>query len=174
LRAGDDASARNTLRTGLVLAAVLAPLQILAGDLHGLIRSSISRRRSRRSRRSGNGEGRSALLFAVPDDERRRNVSPSNPEGASLVLRHDAEAEVQGIEAFVPDAAPVAPVFFAFRVMVGMGVLMLLAAWAACGRRARACCPTMMRGFLRASLSRGGSRRSPAGSSPRSAGSPGS
>src|SRR5207245_10020201 len=37
--------------------------------------------------------------------------------------------EVQGIEAFVPDAAPVAPVFFAFRVMVGMGVLMLLAAW---------------------------------------------
>src|SRR5881396_2500459 len=36
LRAGEDASARKTLRTGLVLAAVLAPLQILAGDLHGL------------------------------------------------------------------------------------------------------------------------------------------
>jgi cytochrome d ubiquinol oxidase subunit I len=66
----------------------------------------------------------------VPDDEKRRNdFAVEIPKGASLILRHDADAEVQGIDSFVPDAAPVAPVFFAFRVMVGMGVLMLLAAW---------------------------------------------
>src|SRR5438105_550038 len=75
-------------------------------------------------------KGAPLVLFAVPDDERRRNdFAVEIPKGASLVLRHDPEAEVQGVEAFVPDAAPVAPVFFAFRVMVGMGVLMLLAAW---------------------------------------------
>src|SRR5438552_2847143 len=76
------------------------------------------------------GKGVPLVLFAVPDDERRRNdFAVEIPKGASLILRRDAEAEVQGIEAFAPDAAPVAPVFFAFRVMVGMGVLMLLAAW---------------------------------------------
>ncbi|HEY6720441.1 MAG TPA: cytochrome ubiquinol oxidase subunit I, partial [Burkholderiales bacterium] len=46
-----------------------------------------------------------------------------------LVLKHDANAELKGIDAFAPNVAPVAPVFFAFRVMVGTGALMLLAAW---------------------------------------------
>jgi cytochrome d ubiquinol oxidase subunit I len=48
---------------------------------------------------------------------------------ASFILKHDFEAELQGIDAFAPDAPPVAPVFFAFRAMVGVGVLMLLLAW---------------------------------------------
>src|SRR5882762_2672740 len=108
LRAGEDASARNTLRTGLVVAAVIAAIEAIWKT----------------------GKGVPLVLFAVPDDERRRNdFAVEIPKGASLVLKHDADAEVQGIDAFVPDAAPVAPVFFAFRVMVGMGVLMLLAAW---------------------------------------------
>jgi cytochrome d ubiquinol oxidase subunit I len=131
LRAGGDASARNTLRTGLVVAAVLAPLQILVGDLHGL--NTLEHQPAKIAAIEAiwkTGKGVPLVLFAVPDDERRRNdFAVEIPKGASFILRHDAEAEVQGIEAFVPDAAPVAPVFFAFRVMVGMGVLMLLAAW---------------------------------------------
>jgi cytochrome bd ubiquinol oxidase subunit I len=131
LRAGEDASARNTLRTGLVLAAVLAPLQILAGDLHGL--NTLEHQPAKIAAIEAlwkTEKGAPLVLFAVPDDERRRNeFAVEIPKGASLVLRRDSEAEVQGIEAFVPDAAPVAPVFFAFRVMVGLGVLMLLAAW---------------------------------------------
>jgi cytochrome d ubiquinol oxidase subunit I len=131
LRASEDVSARKTLRTGLVLAAVLAPLQILVGDLHGL--NTLEHQPAKIAAIEAiwkTGTGVPLVLFAVPDDERRRNdFAIEIPKGASLVLRHDAEAEVQGIEAFVPDAAPVAPVFFAFRVMVGMGVLMLLAAW---------------------------------------------
>src|SRR5436190_21504636 len=130
LRAGEDVSARKTLRTGLVLAAVLVPLQIAAGDLHGL--NTLEHQPAKIAAIEAiwkTGKGVPLVLFAVPDDERRRNdFAIEIPKGASLVLRHDAEAEVQGIEAFVPDAAPVAPVFFAFRVMVGMGVLMLLAA----------------------------------------------
>src|SRR5213596_394299 len=131
LHAGDDASARNTLRTGLVLAAVLAPLQILVGDLPGL--NTLEHQPAKIAAIEAiwkTEKGSPLVLFAVPDDERRRNdFAVEIPKGASLVLRHDPEAEVQGIEAFVPDAAPVAPVFFAFRVMVGMGVLMLVAAW---------------------------------------------
>ncbi len=131
LRTSEDVSARKTLRTGLVLAAVLAPLQILVGDLHGL--NTLEHQPAKIAAIEAiwkTGKGVPLVLFAVPDDERRRNdFAVEIPKGASLVLRHDAEAEVQGIDAFVPDAAPVAPVFFAFRVMVGMGVLMLLAAW---------------------------------------------
>ena len=131
LRASEDVSARKTLRTGLVLAAVLAPLQILVGDLHGL--NTLEHQPAKIAAIEAiwkTGKGVPLVLFAVPDDERRRNdFGVEIPKGASLVLRHDAEAELQGIDAFVPDAAPVAPVFFAFRVMVGMGVLMLLAAW---------------------------------------------
>jgi len=131
LHAGEDVSARKTLRTGLVLAAVLAPLQILVGDLHGL--NTLAHQPAKIAAIEAiwkTGKGVPLVLLAVPDDERRRNdFAVEIPKGASLILRHDAEAEVQGIDAFVPDAAPVAPVFFAFRVMVGMGALMLVAAW---------------------------------------------
>src|SRR6266540_5429186 len=131
LHAGEDASARKTLRTGLVLAAALAPLQILVGDLHGL--NTLEHQPAKIAAIEAiwkTDKGVPLVLFAVPNEEKRTNdFAVEIPEGASLVLKHDAEAEVQGIDAFVPDAAPVAPVFFAFRVMVGMGVLMLLAAW---------------------------------------------
>ncbi len=132
LRAGEDASARKTLRTGLVLAAVLAPLQIFVGDLHGL--NTLEHQPAKIAAIEAiwkTGKGVPLVLFAIPDDEKRRNdFSIEIPRGASLVLRHDANAELKGIDAFAPDVAPVAPVFFAFRVMVGMGVLMLVAAWA--------------------------------------------
>ena len=49
------------------------------------------------------------------------------PKLASFVLKHDFDAEIQGLLDFTPDIPPVAPVFFAFRIMVGMGVLMLAA-----------------------------------------------
>ena len=131
LRAGDDASARNTLRTGLVLAAVLAPLQIFAGDLHGL--NTLEHQPAKIAAIEAlwkTEKGAPLVLFAIPDDELRVNdFAVQIPKGASLVLKHDGDAEVKGIDAFAPDAAPVAPVFFAFRAMVGMGTLMLLFSW---------------------------------------------
>jgi cytochrome d ubiquinol oxidase subunit I len=132
LRASEDASARKTLRTGLVLAAVLAPLQIFAGDQHGL--NTLEHQPAKIAAIEAiwkTGQGVPLVLFAIPDDDRRRNdFAIEIPKGASLVLKHDANAELEGIDSFAPNTAPVAPVFFAFRVMVGMGVLMLLAAWA--------------------------------------------
>src|SRR5258706_571671 len=131
LRAGEDASARGTLRTGLILAAVLAPLQVFVGDQHGL--NTLKHQPAKIAAVEAiwkTERGVPLVLFAVPDDDNRRNdFAIEIPKGASLILRHDPDAEVKGIDAFAPDVAPVAPVFFAFRVMVGMGVLMLLAAW---------------------------------------------
>jgi cytochrome d ubiquinol oxidase subunit I len=131
LHAGEDASARKTLRTGFVLAAVLAPLQIFVGDLHGL--STLEHQPAKIAAIEAiwkTGKGVPLVLLAIPDDDGRRNdYAIELPKGASLILKHDADAELKGIDAFAPNVAPVAPVFFAFRVMVGMGVLMLVLAW---------------------------------------------
>ena len=132
LRAGEDSSARKTLRTGLVLAAVLAPLQIFAGDLHGL--NTLEHQPAKIAAIEAiwkTEKGVPLVLFAVPNEETRTNdFAVEIPKGASLILKHDGNAELKGIDAFAPDAPPVAPVFFAFRVMVGIGVLMLALAWA--------------------------------------------
>jgi cytochrome bd ubiquinol oxidase subunit I len=131
LRAGDDASARSTLRTGLVVAAVLAPLQIFVGDQHGL--NTLEHQPAKIAAIEAiwkTGKSVPLVLVAVPNEgERRNDFAIEIPKLASLVLKHDAQAEVKGLDAFAPDTAPVAPVFFAFRAMVGMGVLMLLASW---------------------------------------------
>src|SRR5207237_147505 len=73
--------------------------------------------------------GAGLTLLGIPNEEERRtDYALMLPKGASLILAHDANAELKGLDAF-EDHPPVAPVFFAFRVMVGMGVLMLVVAW---------------------------------------------
>jgi len=70
------------------------------------------------------------VLFAIPNEQTRRNdYAIEIPGLASFVLKHDFDAQVRGIADFAPDTPPVAPLFFAFRVMVGTGVAMLVAAW---------------------------------------------
>ena len=66
-----------------------------------------------------------------PNEEQRRNdFSIELPYGASLVLTHQLKGELKGLDAFEPDRPPVAAVFFGFRIMVGIGVLMLVVSWA--------------------------------------------
>jgi cytochrome d ubiquinol oxidase subunit I len=122
---------QRALRTGLTVAAVAAPLQILAGDLHGL--NTLEHQPAKIAAMEGVWEtqrGAPLLLFAIPDAETRSNrFAVGIPGGASLILRHSVDAEVEGIDRF-PDAhPPVLQVFWAFRVMVGTGVLMLVTAW---------------------------------------------
>jgi cytochrome bd ubiquinol oxidase subunit I len=74
--------------------------------------------------------GAPLVLFAIPDENERRNrYALEIPKGAALILKHDADAELRGLEAFEPDRPPVAPVFFAFRIMVGIGFAMLALSW---------------------------------------------
>src|SRR5487761_2680461 len=132
LRAPADASALRTLRTGVLVAAVIAPLQIFAGDQHGLNTLAHQPAKIAAMEALWNTErGAPLVLFAVPNAETRHNdFAIEVPKGASLILTHDPNGEVKGINAFAPDTPPVAPLFFAFRVMLAMGVLMLALAWA--------------------------------------------
>ncbi|MEM7503287.1 MAG: cytochrome ubiquinol oxidase subunit I [Pseudomonadota bacterium] len=121
---------RAALRVGVSVAAVLLPLQMVVGDLHGL--NSVQHQPAKVAAMEGlwhDAQGAPLLLFAWPDDEARENrFELALPKLASLILTHDVNGLVKGIESF-PDAhPPVRPVFFAFRVMVGAGVLMLLVA----------------------------------------------
>ena len=125
-----DAAARRTLRVGVAIAAVLAPLQAFVGDLHGL--NTLEHQPAKIAAVEAiwqTQKGVPLVLFAIPNEKTRRNdYEVSVPKLASLVLKHDAGAEIQGLDAFA-DHPPVAPVFFAFRAMVGMGVLMIGISW---------------------------------------------
>jgi cytochrome d ubiquinol oxidase subunit I len=131
LRAPGDASALRTLRTGVLVAAVIAPLQIFAGDQHGLNTLEHQPAKIAAMEALWNTErGAPLVLFAVPNAQTRHNdFAIEVPRGASLILTHDPNGEVKGINAFAPDTPPVAPLFFAFRAMLALGVLMLALAW---------------------------------------------
>lgn len=126
-----DEGARRTLRIAVVAAAVLAPVQIVVGDAHGL--NTLQHQPAKIAAMEALWSTRTAaplVLFALPDDARKTNrFALEVPGGASLVLRHDVNAEVKGIDAFAPDAPPVAPLFWCFRIMVGLGLAMLALSW---------------------------------------------
>jgi len=131
LRARSDNGARRTLRAGLVAAAVMIPVQIWIGDQHGLNTLEHQPAKIAAIEALWHSErGAPLVLFAIPNAEMRRNdYAIELPYGASLILKHDAHARIEGLDQFRPDHPPVAPVFFAFRIMVGLGVLMLAVAW---------------------------------------------
>jgi len=130
LKAPADAGARGTLRLGVHAAAVLVPLQIAVGDLHGLnTREHQPAKIAALEAIWKTQRGAPLTLLGLPDEaEGRTRFAIEVPKAGSLILAHDADAEIRGLDAF-PEHAPVAPVFFAFRAMVGMGVLMLGVAW---------------------------------------------
>lgn len=119
------------LRTGIIAAAILIPVQIFAGDRHGL--NTLEHQPQKIAAMEGLWEtekGPALVLFAWPDEETRSNLYAIEiPHGAGLILTHEWDGEVRGLNEFIGDHPPVAPVFFGFRVMVGMGFLMLGVAW---------------------------------------------
>lgn len=130
LAAPRDPAALKTLVFGARLAAVLVPLQIIAGDMHGLNTLEYQPAKIAALEAIWHTERGVALtLVGIPNEEEQRtDFAVRVPKAGSLILAHDADAEVKGLDQF-PDHAPVAPVFFAFRIMVGVGVLMLVLAW---------------------------------------------
>ena len=129
---GDCAPAVMTaMRTGVVMGAALIPVQIFVGDLHGL--NTLEHQPQKVAAMEANWETGSnvpLLLFALPDEEARTNhLEIGIPNGASLILTHDPDGVVPGLNDFEGEHPPVAPVFFAFRIMVGVGLLMLAVSW---------------------------------------------
>jgi cytochrome d ubiquinol oxidase subunit I len=73
--------------------------------------------------------GAPLLLFALPNaDTQSNDYALGIPRLASLIIKHDPDGEIRGLNEFAQHP-PVAKVFWSFRVMVGVGVLMLLASW---------------------------------------------
>jgi cytochrome d ubiquinol oxidase subunit I len=131
LRGDTQPDAAATLRMGVRLAAVLIPLQVIAGDFHGL--NTLEHQPAKIAAMEGvwhTERGAPLLLFALPDEAEQVNRREVGiPRGASLILRHSVDGEIAGLDQFPDQHPPVRPVFFAFRVMVGMGLLMLIVSW---------------------------------------------
>ncbi len=136
------AAATRMLKLAVAFAAIAVPLQILAGDLHGLnVREYQPTKLAAIEANWETQRGAPLVLFALPDERHERNdYEIAIPKLGSLILTHALDGEVQGLKA-VPasERPPVAPVFFAFRVMVGLGVAMLLLAFASLWAWRRRC-----------------------------------
>jgi cytochrome d ubiquinol oxidase subunit I len=121
---------RKVLKLAIVAAAIFTPIQIFLGDMHGL--NTLKYQPAKLAAMEGiweTGKGVPAVIFAIPDEKTQSNhFEIAIPKLASFYLTHDWNGEVKGLKDF-DKTPPVKPVFFAFRIMVGVGVLMLVISW---------------------------------------------
>jgi cytochrome d ubiquinol oxidase subunit I len=122
------AEGRMMLRLALWFLAIFVPLQIVLGDLHGL--NTLEYQPAKLAAIEGlwdSGRGVPASIIGWPDEAAERNIAEIEiPKVGSLYLTHSWDGEVKGLKDFPRDQRPpVAIVYFAFRIMVGMGLLML-------------------------------------------------
>ncbi len=120
--------ARIGFSMAMGLITVLAPVQILLGDLHGL--NTLEHQPAKVAAIEGHWQperGAPLLLFALPDQAAATNhYEVKIPKLGSLILTHSLDGQVPGLSQWPPADRPYVPlVFFAFRLMVGLGFLML-------------------------------------------------
>ncbi|MCW1978252.1 cytochrome ubiquinol oxidase subunit I [Xanthomonas campestris] len=131
LRDTRNPGARLMFSMGLWVIAIVAPLQLLAGDLHG--RNTLEHQPQKLAAIEGSwqrppaGEGEPLRLFAIPDLQAQRNRHElAIPHLGSLYLRHNWTGTIAGLREFPRSELPPVPiVFFAFRGMVGLGLLLI-------------------------------------------------
>lgn len=118
------------LKTALVIAAVLAPMQLVIGDLHGVNTSEYQPAKLAAMEALWETEnGAPLVLFALPDEKSRENRAEiAIPKLGSLIITRDLNGEVLGLNEFQGEHPPVGMVFWSFRVMVGVGMLMIAVA----------------------------------------------
>jgi cytochrome bd ubiquinol oxidase subunit I len=131
LRGERSAAVLAALRTSIFVAATLIPLQIFMGDLHGL--NTFEHQPAKIAAMEGvwqTERGAPALAFAIPNEKEKRNdYAIGIPKLASLILTHDTNGEIKGLNEFDGKHPPVAPLFWGFRIMVGIGMLMFVVSW---------------------------------------------
>ena len=120
--------ARVMLGMAMIMAVFVAPLQLLFGDLHGL--NTFKYQPAKVAAMEGIWEtkrGAPLLLFGLPDQaEETTKYALEIPNLSSLILTHAFDGEVKGLKEWPKDERPpVAIVFWAFRIMVGLGLLMI-------------------------------------------------
>ena len=127
----DGPATWKVIRTGVFLAAVLAPVQIFVGDLHGL--NTLKHQPAKIAAVEAiwtTEQGADFTVIGFPDeDNNTTHFKISIPNAASFILTHDWHGEVKGLNEFADAHPPVAPIFWSFRIMVGVGIAMLAVAW---------------------------------------------
>ena len=129
LRDRSDQAARVMFSMAMWMAAIVAPIQIVAGDLHGL--NTLEHQPAKVAAMEGHFEsqrGAPLILFGLPDmAAEETKYALEIPKLGSLILTHSWDGYVQGLKDWAPADRPNAPlVFWSFRIMVGLGVLMAL------------------------------------------------
>jgi len=119
------------MKTGIAMAMVLAPLQAFIGDLHGL--NTLEHQPAKIAAIEAvwhTEKGAAFTLVGFPDEEEKKtHFAIKIPYAGSLILTHDPMGEVKGLNEFEGESPPVPIIFWSFRVMVGIGLLMILIAW---------------------------------------------
>jgi cytochrome bd ubiquinol oxidase subunit I len=135
LRGKDNAAVRKMLSMAMGMVFFTAPIQAVIGDLHGL--NTLEYQPAKVAAIEGHwenrqGEGVPLILFGWPDMEREETrYAVSVPKLGSLILTHSRDGQFPGLKEFPREDRPNATVvFWTFRVMVGLGMLMIaLGAW---------------------------------------------
>jgi len=131
LRGVDGPATLKVLKAAIFTAAVLAPTQIFIGDLHGL--NTLQHQPAKIAAMEAVWEtekGAPLVLFGFPNEETRQtDYAIEIPNLASLILTHELDGELKGLNEFEGEHPPVAAVFWSFRIMVSVGMLMLLVSW---------------------------------------------
>ena len=127
LRNRQDRGARIMFSMAMWMAALVAPLQIIAGDFHGL--NTLEHQPAKVAAMEGHYEthkGAPLILFGIPDDDAEETrYAIEIPKLGSLILTHELEGEVKGLKAWPREERPPAEiVFWSFRIMVGLGFAM--------------------------------------------------
>ncbi|WP_321394868.1 cytochrome ubiquinol oxidase subunit I [Emcibacter sp.] len=122
------------LSMAMWMAVIVAPLQILAGDMHGL--NTLEHQPAKVAAMEGHFEsydGAPLILFGWPDMEAEETrYALEIPKLGSMILTHDWDGHIKGLKEWAPEDRPYVPiVFWAFRVMVGLGFLMAFVGLAA-------------------------------------------
>jgi cytochrome d ubiquinol oxidase subunit I len=125
-----QAHARKMFSMAMWMAALVAPVQILVGDLHGLNthEHQAPKVMAMEGHYQSHPDGAPLVLFGIPNDaEQRMEHAIEIPRLSSLILEHDLDAPLAGLDTVAPEnRPPVKVVFWTFRVMVGLGFLMAL------------------------------------------------
>ncbi len=129
LKDSTNPGARKMFSMAMWMAALVAPVQILAGDMHGL--TTLEHQPAKVMAMEGHFEshpnGAPLILFGIPNTAQQRvDYAIEIPKASSLILKHDPNAPLAGLDTIpVANRPPVGIVFWAFRVMVGLGFAMV-------------------------------------------------
>jgi cytochrome d ubiquinol oxidase subunit I len=128
LKDSRHAHARKMFSMAMWMAALVAPVQIFVGDLHGLntLEHQAPKVMAMEGHYQSHARGAPLILFGIPNDEEQRmDHAIEIPRLSSLILKHDLDAPLAGLDSVEPaNRPPVEVVFWTFRVMVGLGFLM--------------------------------------------------